>query len=113
MLLTHLGAELRLKRFHERPVYLVNFFITQSAVFSTVFETQSNGTLVIRNAFTFVRADKVRANEVFDPGIARRSQQLGYGDVAIDEQRNVTDDRGKTRQRRIEHWKPFSLEQHG
>src|SRR6267378_1048567 len=99
MLLTHLGVELRLKNFHEPPVYLVHFLIAQSAIFGAVFETQSDGTLAIRNSFTFVRADKVSVNEVFGPGMARRSQQFGHGDLAIDEQRNVTDDRGKARQR--------------
>src|SRR6266436_8051313 len=65
--LPHLGVELRLKSFHEPPMDLVYFLITQSAILRAVLETQRNRTLAVGDALALVGADKMRANEIPGP----------------------------------------------
>src|SRR5437667_4529739 len=111
LLSSNFGAKFSLESFDQRPVQLIHFFVAQRSIVGAIFEAQRHGALAFGNAFAFVRPDELGTDKVLDLLIVNCAQEFTNTDFPIKKQRNVTQNRRKPGQRRIEHWEFFSLQE--
>src|SRR5881275_2673852 len=81
----------------------LNLFVAQSVIFSAVFQPQRHRTFAVGNSLTFVGFDKHDVHDISSRAGPGGGYQLGQGGTAVDEQRDVPNDRRKARQTGIKH----------
>src|SRR5438105_15666988 len=89
----------------------VYFFVAQRSIVGTILEAQSHGALALGNACAFICPDKPRVDKVLGLSIVNCAQKLSNSSLPIEKQRNVTQYRRKSGQRRIEHREFFDCQQ--